>query len=148
MRLRKPDTQQFAQAASCIVCFFVTLQVTDGLEGTEFGGGWLTGPLLTFADIGTLLFLLALVATFVFPRIAAATGLAASLLSSPLYLYFLAPAAFSRIFAPSHQNKIEPTPGLRWGRWTVTGLLMLLMTAYLCICRIARKRNADVPLKA
>jgi hypothetical protein len=89
--MKKPEKQQLWLAVSCLVCVIVALRNTNSLEGTEFSGGWLTGPLLSMIDIGTVLFVLALIVTFMFPRIAGAIGLASSLLCLPLYLYFIAP---------------------------------------------------------
>jgi hypothetical protein len=48
-------------------------------------------------DIGTALFVLALIGSFVYPRIARAIVLASSLLCLPLYLYFIAPAPSTQI---------------------------------------------------
>ena len=147
MTLRKPDRRQFAQAGSCVVCVLVMLRVTD-LRETEFSGGWLTGPLLTLADIGTLLFLLALIAAFVFPRVAAATSLAASLLSLPLCLFFIAPVPFAHVFASGHEFKVEPSPGFHWETWPVAGLVLLGLTCYLCIRLIARRTEGNTPVHA
>jgi hypothetical protein len=82
--VKKPDIQQVYQASSCVLCVFFALKITDGLEGTEFSGGWLTRPLLSMEETGTILFVLAVVATFAFPRVAAPIGLASSSLSLPL----------------------------------------------------------------
>jgi len=138
--MKKPEMQQVWQATSCLLCAFFALKITDGLEGTEFSGGWLTGPLLWMADIGTLLFVLALFVTFVYPRVAAAIGLASSLLSLPLYLFFIAPVPFSQVFGFGHQFKVQPSPGFHWGKWTVTGLLTLAVTSFLCVRRIAARK--------
>ncbi len=88
MRLKKPDIQQFCQASSCLLCVLLDLRITTGLGESEFSGGWLTGPLLSMDDIGSALFILAIVLTFVVPRVAAVTGLASTLLCLPLYLFF------------------------------------------------------------
>jgi hypothetical protein len=48
--VKKPDIQQVYQAGSYLTCVFLALQITSGLEGTEFSGGWLTGPLLSMED--------------------------------------------------------------------------------------------------
>jgi hypothetical protein len=82
--VKKPDIQQVYQAGSYLICVFLALQITSGLEGTEFSGGWLTGPLLSMEDTGTVLFIVSVVLTFVFPRVAAAIGLASSLPCFPL----------------------------------------------------------------
>jgi hypothetical protein len=89
--LKKPDSGHGPQAACFLLCALVGLHVTSGLGETEFGGGWLTGPLLSMADSGALLFILASVGTFFWPRIAAAVGLASTLLCLPLYSFFIAP---------------------------------------------------------
>lgn len=54
--MKKPDIQQVCQAGSFLLCGFLALQITSGLEGTEFSGGWLTGPLLSMEDIGAAFF--------------------------------------------------------------------------------------------
>jgi hypothetical protein len=78
--MKKPEMPQVWQAISCLLCVFFALKITDGLAGTEFSGGRLTGPLLSMADIGSFFFVIALVVTFVYPRVAAVVGLASSLL--------------------------------------------------------------------
>jgi hypothetical protein len=135
--MKKPGTHQVAQAFICFVGVFVALQNTRGLEGTEFSGGWLTGPLLSMADIGIVLFLLALVVTFMFPRVAAAIGLASSLLCLPLYLYSIAPVPFSQIFGSGHEFKVQPSGGFHWDRWALAGVLTLAVTTYVCLRGVA-----------
>jgi hypothetical protein len=83
--MKKPEMPQVWQATSCLLCVLFALKITDGLAGTEFSGGRLTGPLLSMADIGSFFFVLALVVTFVYPRVAAVVGLASSLLCLPLF---------------------------------------------------------------
>jgi hypothetical protein len=145
--VKRPDIQQVYQASSCVLCVFLALKDTDGLEGTEFSGGWLTGPLLSMADIGTLLFVLAVVATFVFPRVAAAIGLASSLLCLPLYLFDIAPVPFAQVFARGHEFKGYVAPGFHWHTWPVAGLLALALTVYLCTRRIAATSRKDIRSK-
>jgi hypothetical protein len=87
--MKKRGKQQFWLAVSCLVYVIVALRNTNGLEGTEFSGGWLTRPLLSMIDIGTVLFVLAVILTFIYPRISRAIGLASSLLCLPLYLLSL-----------------------------------------------------------
>lgn len=143
--MKKPETQRVWQAISLLLCFLLALRITNGLDESEFSGGWLTGPLLSMADKGILLFVLAFVATFVFPRVAAVLGLASSLLCLPLYLFFIAPVPFNQVFGFGHQFSVQPTPGLHWGKWTVTGLLALFITCFLCARRIARWNRPEKP---
>jgi hypothetical protein len=58
-------------------------------------------------EIGTVLFALALIVAFFFPRIAAGIALVSSVLCLPLYLYFIAPVHFSRIFRLDINSKFR-----------------------------------------
>jgi hypothetical protein len=135
--LKRPNIAQTFQAGSLLLCVFLALQITSGLDGTEFSGGWVTGPLLSMADIGTLLFVLALVLTFLFPRVSAAIGLASTLLCLPLYCFFVAPVPFAQVFARGHEFKVQPAPGFHWHTWPVTALLGVAVAVYACIRRLS-----------
>ena len=102
--MKKPDIQQVYQAGRYLICVFLALQITSGLEGTEFSGGWLTGLPLSMENTGIALFIVYFVLTFVFPRVAAAFGLASSVLCLPLYLFFIAPVPFAQVFARRWAN--------------------------------------------
>src|SRR5262249_8790181 len=86
--------QKLWQAAGCLLCAAVAWRFTSHLEGTEFSGGRITSPLLDMQNAGVLLFILALILTFLSRRAAAATILLAGLLCLPLYLCFTAPGPF------------------------------------------------------
>jgi len=143
--LRKPDAAQAFQAGSFLLCVILELQITSGVEGTEFSGGWLTGPLLSMADIGTGLFVVALVLTFLVPRVAAAAGLISSLLCLPLYCFFVAPAPFAQVFARGHEFKLQPAPGFHWNTWPVAALLAIAFALYLCVRRLANGARMPAP---
>jgi hypothetical protein len=146
--VRKPGSHQVALALTCLVGMFVALQNTKGLDGTEFSGGWLTGPLLSMADIGMLLFLLALVVAFLFPRVATAIGLASSLLCLPLDLYLIAPVPFNQIFGFRHEFKVRPGTVFPLDKWAITGVLTLAVTTYICIRGMrgaSRKQTPSYP---
>ena len=129
-KLRK---QQLWLAVSCLAGVVVALSTTHGLEETEFSGGWLTGPLLSMANAGAGLFMLALVVTFWRPRIAGAVGLASSLLCLPLYLYFVAPVPFAQIFAAGHEFSTQPKGGFHWDPWAIAGILTVAVSAWVCV---------------
>jgi hypothetical protein len=143
--MKKPGKQQVILAVSCLVSVAVALRNTSGLEGTEFSGGWLTGPLLSMTDVGSVLFVLALIVTFVYPRIAGAIGLVSSLLCLPLYLYFIAPVPFNRIFGFGHEFKVQPSGGLHWDRWVMAGVLTLAVTIFVCLRGFAVTSRAQIP---
>jgi len=135
LKLRKPDAGQAFQAASFLLCIYLTLQLTKGWDGTEFSGGWLTGPLLTMADIATLLFILALALTFLLPRVAATVGVASSFLCLPLCCFFIAPLPFAHLFARGIEFSSQPMPGFHWRMWPVTTLVGVAFASYFCIRR-------------
>src|ERR1700730_7122881 len=86
--------EKLGQAAICLLCIILVWNYRSDLEGTEFSGGWLTGPLLDMKYVGSFMFILALLLTLPYRRIAAAIATVASLLCLPLYLYFTAPGPF------------------------------------------------------
>jgi len=143
--MKTPGKQQIGLAICCVVCAFVALQNTGGLEGTESSGGWLTAPLLSMADIGSALFLLALIVTFLYPRVVGAIALVSSLLCLPLYLYFTAPVLFNRIFGFGHEFKVQPTGGFHWHRWVMAGVLTLAVTTYACLRSFAASNRKQIP---
>jgi hypothetical protein len=96
-------------------------------------------------DIGTVLFVLALIVTFMYPRIAGAIGLASSLLCLPLYLYFIAPVPFNQIFGFGHQFKVQPGGGSHWDRWAIAGVLTLAVTIYISLRGFAVTSRTQIP---
>jgi hypothetical protein len=138
--LKKPGIGQALQAGSFLLCAVLALHVTSGLGEPEFGGGWLTGRLLSMADDGSLLFIVALALTFFFERIAAAMGIASSLLCLPLYCFFIAPVPFAQAFARGHEFVPPLTAGFHWHTWPVTALLTICAAIYFCIRTLASRR--------
>ena len=59
----------------------------SAVDESEFVGGRITGSLLDLSDAGLVLFSLALLLLFWFPRLSAVIAIAASLLVSPLLLF-------------------------------------------------------------
>jgi hypothetical protein len=140
--MKKP---QLSLALSCLVGVIVALQNTKVLVGTEFSGGWLTGPLLSIAEVGMVLFLLAFGVAFVHQRVASAIGLASSLLCLPLYLYLIAPVPFTKLFGLGHEFKVQPTGGFHWDRWAIMGVIALAATIYVCLRGLAIPSGEQIP---
>jgi hypothetical protein len=139
--MRKPRLQQVWQAVGCFLCLAITFGNTKDAVGTEFEGGYITGPLLSMAWVGIPLFVLVLALTFWYPRIAAAIGIAASLLCLPIHLYFIAPVPFAEIFAPGHEFKGYMSPGFHWEKWTVIALFALVVTSLLCVRAVVAREQ-------
>lgn len=106
--------------ASYLFCAMLVWFYFAPLEGTEFSGGRLTGPLLNMSEVGFVLFLLAGLLTSVVPRVAGSLALAASLLSLPLYFYFTAPGLLRSVFRGEYSvpakasfvSRMEPAVGI------------------------------------
>jgi len=124
--------QQLLQAVICLLCAAVAwVSPVADLEGTEFGGGRVTGPMLHMHDVGSVLFLLALLLTLVYPRVAAAIAIAASVLSLPLYLYFAAPGPFRWVVRGNWKTPLRAN--FEWHNWTIAGIVTLALATYVCI---------------
>jgi len=100
-------------------------------RGTEFSGGRLTGPILDSLEIGSLLFVLAMILTFVRPRIAAALVIIASLLCLPLYLFLTAPGVSRRILGGEYSVPLQAN--FAWGRSAIAGVLTIAVAIYIFI---------------
>jgi hypothetical protein len=142
LNVTKPNAGQAFQAGSFVLCAFLVLRVMSGSDGTEFSGGWLTGPLLSIANSGNVLFILAAVLTFPFPRVAAGIGLVASLLCVPLCAFFIVPVPFAQVFARGHEFSVRPTPGFHWQTWPIATLLAVVLADYLCVRHLAANAHA------
>jgi hypothetical protein len=129
------------QAIACLVCTVVLWIHLDDFGASEFGGGWLTGPLFKMADLGSLFFLVALVLTFFLRRTGATIALAATLLCFPFYLYILMPGPYRWIFKGEYSAPLYRP--FRWDNWAVVGILSLLFVAILSF-RSYSKFQVDV----
>ncbi len=98
------------------------------LDGSEFVGGRITGPVLDLADAGLLLFGLSLLLLFWFPRVSAAIAIVASVLVSPLFLYFVAPGPFHRMF--KGEWSVPLSSNFVWNTWAVLGIFAVVAALF------------------
>jgi hypothetical protein len=128
--------QKLAQAIGCVLCMAISWKLTWRLDGTEFSGGHVTGPLLNMADTGFFLLAISLILLSWLPRIAGATGLAASLLCLPLCLLFIAPGPFRHLVGGEWSAPLQSN--FYWSRWTVGWTIALLATILVCLRNAAQ----------
>jgi hypothetical protein len=124
------------QAACCLLCAVVALRFGFDLEGSEFSGRTVTGPLLGMLNIGAVLFLSALLLTFFIRRIAASIALLACLLCLPLYLLFTAPGPFRRVVGGEWKTWL--VSNFVWDWWSVAGIVTCALAACACFRSFAR----------
>jgi hypothetical protein len=137
--MEKLSKQKLWQAAACLACvglLWISLEREFGL--TEFFGGSLTGRLFAMADFGFLFFLMALLLTIFYPRVAAALVLAAALLCLPFYLYILMPGPYRRIFKGEYSVPLQRP--FVWDNWAVVGVLSLVIAAFLSLHSFSKER--------
>ncbi|HSS96543.1 MAG TPA: hypothetical protein VLK33_05930 [Terriglobales bacterium] len=121
--MSKDTHQKLLQASSYLPLFFVWAYALN-LEGTEFSGGMLTGPLLHMNDVGTFLLILPLVMVWFLPRIAGIIGAIAALLCLPLFLYFTVPGIFRSLFT-KYPYSVPLQSYLVWDTWAILGIVFV-----------------------
>jgi hypothetical protein len=134
--MEKHRKQKLWLATACIACVGVLSIHLNDFGASEFIGGRLTGKLFAMADVACLLFLVAPLSTIFFPRVAAATVLAATLLCLPLYLYILMPGPYRWIFKGEYSVALQKT--FVWNNWAVVGVLSLVTSAFLSILNFSK----------
>jgi hypothetical protein len=139
----KHQQQKMWQAATCLLCAVMTWRIPATLAGGEFSGGSITGSLLTFYESSTYVFLLALLLTFVYQRIAAAVALIASFFCLPLYLYVTVPGFFRRVFGGEYSTPLQAN--FVWNRWAIIGILSVAVAVYVCLRGLVATRTVLRP---
>jgi hypothetical protein len=121
---------RLVQAGSCLLCAVLVSRYWLQLDGSEFSGGTVTGPVLNMAGIGMLVFLVALpMAFFLRRRISGAVTIIASLLCLPLYLYFTLPGPFRWVFRGEY--KVPLQANVVFEKWSIICILALSIAAIL-----------------
>jgi biopolymer transport protein ExbD len=115
---------------------------TSGLDGTEFSGGRITGPLLDTCELGMLAFVIALVVLYWFLRHSASIALGASLCCLPLPLYFFAPGRFRTLF--KGEWSVPLSSSFVWTRWTIIPIAVILATMTAAALALLRPRTLEV----
>jgi hypothetical protein len=97
-------------------------------EGTEFGSGSLAGNQV----LASLLFIVALILIFKYPRVAAITALVACFFSLPLYLHLVFPHPFRQVWPSEWKVLALPRETFIWDGWLTTGILVTVFVTYAC----------------
>jgi Na+(H+)/acetate symporter ActP len=126
--MEKLSKNKVWQATAFLVCAGVLWTRLIGFDASEFSGGRITGKLFTMAEVGSLLFLVALLLTIFYRRVAAAIALAATLLGLPFYLYILMPGPNRQIFKGEYSIPLQRP--FVWNNWAVIGVLSLVIATF------------------
>jgi hypothetical protein len=90
------------------------------------------------AELGSLLFLVALFLTILFPRVAAAIALGATLFCMPFYLYILMPGPYRQVFQGEYSIPLQRP--FVWNNWAVVGILIAVIAAFLNLRCLSKGR--------
>jgi hypothetical protein len=130
MRMKTVGKNALWQAITILLCVVVAWTQADRVDGSEFIGGRVTGPIFSLFESGILVFVLAILLTFIYRRVAAVMGMAASFLCLPLYLYFTAPGPFRFFFRGIYSVPLQSN--FVWDNGVIGGMLTLAGAVFVC----------------
>jgi hypothetical protein len=120
---------------ACVLCVIIGIKYSAPLDGTEFGGGSVTGPVLTVHSVSLVLFVVSAIVIFASRGGATIIALVACLLSLPLYLYFTVPGLFRRVFLGEYSVPLSAS--VVWDTWALAGI------AAICVLTIVTLTGSD-----
>ena len=121
--MKKPEMPQVWQAISCLLCAVFALKITNGLAGTEFSGGRLTGALLSMADIGSFFRDRTCRDICVSASCCGSWACVIAALFTALSFSSSRQSRSNQVFGFGHELKVQPSPVSTGRIWTATGLL-------------------------
>ncbi len=142
--MKKPGKKELLQAASFFLCAVVAWTQADRVDGSEFIGGRVTGPVFRLFDLGIFIFVMAIIFTFIYRRVGAVIGVVASLLCLPFYLYFAAPGPFRSVFRGIYSVPLQSN--FVWDKGMLAGMLTLAVAVFISVQGISaarRQQDAD-----
>jgi hypothetical protein len=138
--------RKLAHASTLLLASWLTLRNTSVVEGTEFSGGRLTGPILTMCEIAILVFVVGIVLAYRFRRIASTISLLASLLCLPFLLYFIAPGPFRAVFRGEYSVPLQSN--FVWSRWSLETAIAILIVVTISIWNLFSLHRHEVERSA
>ena len=125
------DKKKIVQSASYLLCAAVAFGVPNSLVESEFSGGLVTGALLRLHNLGTWLFVLAILVALLYRRIAAVEALVAVLLCAPLCFYLIAPGLFQNVLPGDYS--VGPPSGFWLPGWAVMSIVSFAGAIYVSV---------------
>ncbi len=129
--------QSLLQSISCFMCFSIASKNCD-LVFMNYGG-YVVGSLLDANEIACRLFFGAIILSFIFYRLAAIGGLAASFLFLPLNFYQVAPGTVQYLFPGPYWPRSRLY--FVWDKWAFFSILLGTITLYVCCQNLLTART-------
>src|SRR5579863_5534699 len=123
--------RKLAHASMLLLLSWLMLRNASFVDGTEFSGGRLTGPILVLCEIAFIVFVVGIVLAYPFPRIASVISLLASLLCLPFLLYFIAPGPFRAVFRGEYSVPLQSN--FLWSRWSLEMAIAILVVVAISV---------------
>jgi len=123
--------RKLAHVSILLLASWLSLRNTNSLDGSEFSGGRLTGPILTMCEIAIIVFVVGIVLAYPFPRIASVTSLLASLLSLPFLLYWIAPGPVRSIYKGEYSVPLQSN--FVWNKWSLGTAVAILIVVVMSV---------------
>jgi hypothetical protein len=130
------STRDRLLAAVCVLGAIVSWRFIDYLGPTEFRGGTVTRPMWILSTLALDLYALAAFLAFFYPPFAAGIALLAVVVALPIYLLFLFPGPFQRMFSGAWPVMATSTFDL--DLWALAGIATIAAVVFLSI-RIFRQ---------
>ena len=125
------DKKKIVQSASYLLCAAVAFAVPNSLMESEFSIGLVSGALLRLHNLGTWLFVLAILVALLYRRIAAVEALVAVLFCAPLCFYLLAPGLFQSVLPGDYS--VGPPRGFSLAGWAVLSIVSFGAATYVSV---------------
>jgi len=117
--------RKLTHASVLLLATWLMLRIHNVVDGSEFVGGTVTGPIFKMCGIAIFGFIVGIVLAYPFPRIASVISMLACLLSLPFLLYFIAPGPFRAVFKGEYSVPLESN--FVWNRWSMEPAVAVLI---------------------
>jgi hypothetical protein len=139
--------RKLAHISILLLACWLTLSIFNAVDGSEFSGGKITGPIGTMCEVAIIGFFVGLVLAYPFPRVASVISLLASLLSLPILLYFIAPGPFRAVFRGEYSVPLQSN--FVWSKWSLEPAIAVLIVVTFSVWNLFSDRdNAKRPSAA
>ena len=139
--LIRPKVNWF-MSLTVLIALTLLIWTSQRLEGSEFSGGRVTGPILDLSDLGCVLLALSLVLAYLH-RTSSSLTLAGSCLCTPLLIYFIAPGPFRSVFRGEYSVPVR-TAFVWDGKLGVAAIALTVASAL--ALRTFLRRDVDAPV--
>ena len=136
---KAPRFRKLAHISILLLACWLTLRIFNAVDGSEFSGGRITGPIGTMCDVAIVGFFVGIVLAYPFPRVASVISLLASLLSLPLLLYFIAPVPFRTVVRGEYSVPLQSN--FVWSKWSLEPAIAVLIVITFSIWNLFSDRG-------